>query len=40
MNCGGAKYEGNWRLDQQNGKGIEIWIDGSKYEGDYENGEK
>ena len=31
----GAKYNGQWSLDnsQRDGRGIQVWIDGSMYEG-------
>ena len=30
----GAKYEGEWdELSRKDGKGIQIWVDGSLYEG-------
>jgi hypothetical protein len=29
----GAKYEGEWKDDFQNGFGIEIWTDDSIFEG-------
>jgi hypothetical protein len=32
----GAKYEGEWLKDQEgvrDGRGIQIWLDGSRYEG-------
>lgn len=32
VHAGGAKYEGEWLNDQQHGKGVEGWPDGSKYE--------
>ena len=32
VHAGGAKYEGEWLNDQQHGKGVEVWPDGSKYE--------
>jgi hypothetical protein len=31
-------YEGEWRDDLQHGKGVETWIDKSRYDGDYEFG--
>jgi hypothetical protein len=31
----GAKYEGEWKNDQQNGKGTESWPDGALYKGNY-----
>ena len=36
----GAKYEGQWKDDLQDGYGIETWPDGSKYEGYYKQGKK
>ena len=36
----GAKYEGFWKDDLQEGQGTEIWADGSKYEGNYKEGKK
>jgi len=40
MHVNGAKYEGQWREDLQDGFGIEIWTDGSRYEGYYKFGKK
>lgn len=36
----GAKYEGQWKDDLQDGYGIETWADGSRYEGHYKMGKK
>ena len=36
----GAKYEGNWCEDQQDGHGKETWTDGSTYQGSYKKGVK
>ena len=36
----GAKYEGSWKDDLQDGYGSEVWADGSKYEGLYKEGKK
>ena len=50
MHLNGASYEGHWRDDIQHGKGCEICnysivlmvigVDGSKYDGYYDNGKK
>lgn len=45
---GGARYEGEWKDDLQNGHGVETWpgiviiliLDNAKYEGTYSNGKK
>jgi len=37
---GGATYKGQWKNDQQHGKGIEKWFDNSTYEGEFKNGKK
>ena len=29
VHSGGAKYEGQWKNDLQNGKGVEVWPDGA-----------
>ena len=29
------RYTGEWKEDKQNGKGKEVWVNGSVYEGDY-----
>ena len=34
----GDKYEGEWKNDKRDGKGIDIFHNGAKYEGDYKNG--
>lgn len=34
----GAKYDGHWKNDLQEGYGVETWADGSKYEGFYREG--
>ena len=34
----GDKYEGDWKNDLKDGKGIIYWIDGGRYESDYKNG--
>ena len=31
----GARYEGGWKDDQQHGYGVEEWVEGAKYSGDY-----
>jgi len=36
----GAKYIGEWVDDKQEGKGVETWPDGAKYEGMYKYGKK
>ena len=36
----GARYEGDWKSDLQQGFGEELWADGSKYTGFYMNGKK
>ena len=36
----GAKYEGNWKNDMQDGLGKETWPDGSTFEGQYRLGRK
>ena len=36
----GAKYEGGWKDDLQEGNGVETWADGSKYEGQFKEGKK
>jgi hypothetical protein len=35
----GAKYEGEWIKDTdiRDGRGIQIWLDGSRYEGYWRN---
>jgi hypothetical protein len=33
-----ASYNGNYKDDKKSGKGKLVWKDGSKYEGDFENG--
>lgn len=40
LHADGAKYDGEWRNDQQNGQGTETWPDGAIYEGEYLNGVK
>lgn len=40
MHVDGAKYEGQWKDDQQDGYGIETWTDRSRYEGYYKGGKK
>ena len=32
IHSGGARYEGQWKNDLQNGYGKEDWPDGAKYE--------
>ena len=34
----GDRYEGEWRNDKKEGKGIYYWNDGDRYEGDFRNG--
>ena len=36
----GARYEGTWKDDLQDGAGVETWSDGSKYSGGYKEGMK
>ena len=36
----GAEFKGMWVEDKQEGKGIETWPDGARYEGDYKLGQK
>ena len=36
--CSGDKYEGDFKNDCPEGKGIYYWINGDKYEGDFKNG--
>jgi hypothetical protein len=33
-------YEGEFRMNNMEGKGIETWADGRRYEGDFKNGKK
>ena len=33
-------YEGEFRMSNMEGRGIETWNDGRKYEGDFKNGKK
>lgn len=40
VHVNGAKYEGQWKNDLQDGYGVESWSDGSKYEGGYKEGMK
>jgi hypothetical protein len=40
MHQDGAKYEGDWRDDKQDGHGVETWPDGARYEGNYVMGKK
>ena len=40
MHVNGAKYEGQWKDDLQDGYGIETWSDGSRYEGYYKESKK
>jgi hypothetical protein len=40
MHVNGARYEGNWKNDLQDGWGVESWADGSQYEGEYKEGMK
>lgn len=40
MHSDGARYEGNWKDDYQDGYGVETWADGAKYEGNYRRGKK
>ena len=28
-----SKYEGQWEYDRQHGYGVEVWVDGARYEG-------
>lgn len=37
---GNFAYEGQWVNDQPNGEGVEIYPDGSRYEGSFVNGVK
>ena len=36
----GNEYDGEWREDKANGKGIKNYKNGDKYEGEFANGEK
>ena len=40
IHSNGAKYEGDWKDDDQEGYGVETWTDGSIYEGYYKEGKK
>jgi hypothetical protein len=33
-------YEGEFRMNNMEGRGIETWADGRRYEGDFKNGKK
>ena len=33
-------YEGQWKDDKQNGRVVEIWPNGERYEGEFDNGFK
>jgi len=33
-------YEGEFRMANMEGKGVETWKDGRRYEGDFKNGKK
>ena len=30
-----ARYEGGWQDDQQHGFGVEDWVEGARFEGEY-----
>ena len=34
----GERYEGEWRDDKENGRGVTTWPDGHRYEGEYRDG--
>jgi hypothetical protein len=34
-NMKGARYEGQWKDDQQHGQGTEEWPEGAQFEGQY-----
>jgi hypothetical protein len=40
LHTNGARYEGNWVNDKQNGHGVEVWPDNARYEGEYLDGKK
>jgi hypothetical protein len=40
MLLGGGSYEGDWRDDKRNGRGIMTLADGGRYAGDYLNGKQ
>ena len=40
MHANGDSYRGQWVNDEKNGKGKEVWTDGTVYEGNYVNGQK
>lgn len=40
IHTNGARYEGEWKEDLQDGTGVETWTDGSKYNGSYRLGKK
>lgn len=33
-------YKGEWKNDEQNGRGEELWTDGAHFEGIYQKGKK
>ena len=39
-NTDGSMYMGAWKFDTQHGKGVEKWSNGSKFEGEYFEGNK
>ena len=36
----GSRYEGDWKNDKKQGKGIIFYNNGSRYEGDWKNDKK
>ena len=40
MQANVSMYDGEWLRDTQNGYGKETWVDGSRFEGYYKDGQK
>ena len=40
INWDDKTYQGEFRMSNMEGRGVEIWVDGRRYEGDFKNGKK